>query len=463
MAMSAGAQERQASVVFNHSATQSVGQRIAPNVGTTTVKSLDHSGLRTTSTGGGRWYDYVDSVLALNSSVTQVTNIGGFNLWKDTTATFGYTSSGTPTYYQNKWTSYGMGLDVFAKAWDDTTLFPGQINVTASNSYTVDTVIIFGNYQRSYASAAKTSVNDILRVRLVYGDGTSTCAMPGGGIVFGSPSPYVVDTVNFINMDYDSVNKGANVGTTGLATVANYDITLTSADTATNFFKKIPVNLVVPSSTGGNIVGMSMAFITGDATYPAAGDTVQRADGSMKYNEFFPDIVSDGNGTTINFPPYHPINVDATAGYFKQEGANSGDADGWTGQFLPNWAWTSSNPSAGSPSAFQYLPTLFHVTCATCALMQTNVGVSTVKNITSVTAVPNPANTQVTINFTLVNNSQVTISLTDMLGNTVATQNVANIGSGKATINTANLADGVYFYTVTANGERQTGRVAIAH
>ena len=50
-----------------------------------------------------------------------------------------------------------------------------------------------------------------------------------------------------------------------------------------------------------------------------------------------------------------------------------------------------------------------------------------------------------------------------MLGNTVATQNVANIGSGKATINTANLADGVYFYTVTANGERQTGRVAIAH
>ena len=214
---------------------------------------------------------------------------------------------------------------------------------------------------------------------------------------------------------------------------------------------------------------MSMSFITGDATYPALGDTVQYADGTMKYNAFFPAIASVGDGSTISFPPYHNVSQDATSGYFKQGTvAGGGDANGWTGQYLPNWAWTSSNPAAGSPSAFQYPYVFFHVSCATCNLTSGNggsshVGVANVKNITSVSVTPNPANTTVTINFALATRSQVTVTLTDMLGQVVASQNVASIGNGKAEINTSNLAAGVYFYTVTANGERATGRVVVAH
>ena len=76
---------------------------------------------------------------------------------------------------------------------------------------------------------------------------------------------------------------------------------------------------------------------------------------------------------------------------------------------------------------------------------------------------PNPANDQVNIAYTLVNSAAVTATLTNTLGQVVATQKAPNGTSGNITFNTNTLAEGVYLYTVEANGNRTTGRIVVAH
>ena len=49
------------------------------------------------------------------------------------------------------------------------------------------------------------------------------------------------------------------------------------------------------------------------------------------------------------------------------------------------------------------------------------------------------------------------------VGQVVNAQTVNNVVKGQATFNVSNLSAGLYFYTVEANGQRETGRVAISH
>jgi len=85
------------------------------------------------------------------------------------------------------------------------------------------------------------------------------------------------------------------------------------------------------------------------------------------------------------------------------------------------------------------------------------------KTISNAVAVPNPASSFVNVNFNLSVNADATVTLTNTVGQVVATEVVSNVTSGHASFNTSVLPTGVYFYTVTANGEHTTGRVAIAH
>jgi hypothetical protein len=80
-------------------------------------------------------------------------------------------------------------------------------------------------------------------------------------------------------------------------------------------------------------------------------------------------------------------------------------------------------------------------------------------------AYPNPANATVTVPFTLKNDAAVTITLSNMIGQVVSTQTIAAVGgvANKASFSTQRLPAGVYAYTVSANGQQTTGRIAITH
>jgi len=103
----------------------------------------------------------------------------------------------------------------------------------------------------------------------------------------------------------------------------------------------------------------------------------------------------------------------------------------------------------------------FHISCPTCVSVNAT---PVIKNlINSVKAYPNPASSELTVSFDLSAANDVTVTLTNMVGQTVAVQTVNNVSNGIATFNTTSLPEGVYIYTLVANGTRSIGQVVVAH
>ena len=79
--------------------------------------------------------------------------------------------------------------------------------------------------------------------------------------------------------------------------------------------------------------------------------------------------------------------------------------------------------------------------------------------------VPNPANGSSMITYSLVDNSDVLFNICDVAGKVVYTENLANqsVGAHRLDINTTELADGIYFYSLTANGQKVTRKMVVAN
>ncbi len=78
---------------------------------------------------------------------------------------------------------------------------------------------------------------------------------------------------------------------------------------------------------------------------------------------------------------------------------------------------------------------------------------------------PNPANGSTIFNYNLLNNSDVAFNVYDITGKVVYTENLANqsVGAHRLDINTTELADGIYFYSMTANGQKVTRKMVVAN
>jgi Secretion system C-terminal sorting domain len=324
----------------------------------------------------------------------------------------------------------------------------------------------------------KTTFCDTLRVLFTKGNGGSmTTSNIFGGGTMGTGGHY--PSVTFWDMIYDSVtNKASGFVTADLhyqdIVLCNSGATPAWGDTNSvgTWFRTIAVNGASGiSCAAGDVLGCSFTFISGDPATkgagklasPTPGDTLVTSSvaGMNKYNVWRPLITyySDAAGAAT-WAPYletatpvadHNIGLWKTLPSFR---------NGWDTVYVPMWAWSSS----GGASGLQYPFINWHVTCPTCALI-TNayLGVNNTAAISSINAVPNPANNQASIVFTLAQASDVSVSLTNVVGQVVATQEIANTSNGRATFNTTNLPSGVYVYTISANGEKATGRIVVAH
>src|SRR5436190_9667216 len=82
---------------------------VAPNVKSNAFNMT--SAAHRTTLGGDRWYNYVGDIFeGSTSSVVAAVNLL-FPLWNDTTSIQGYDNSGTPTYYNEVWTTAGLSFD----------------------------------------------------------------------------------------------------------------------------------------------------------------------------------------------------------------------------------------------------------------------------------------------------------------------------------------------------------------
>ena len=84
-------------------------------------------------------------------------------------------------------------------------------------------------------------------------------------------------------------------------------------------------------------------------------------------------------------------------------------------------------------------------------------------NIQGVEAYPNPTTADITINFNLKEAANTTVSISNTVGQVIASQKMGKVAGGNAVFSTTSLANGVYFYTVEANGQRTTNRFVVAH
>lgn len=141
------------------------------------------------------------------------------------------------------------------------------------------------------------------------------------------------------------------------------------------------------------------------------------------------------------------------------------------------FSFGTTDTSDNLPFSYTYgapgLPPLFQLGNAT-PVVRPNFGrfaaapnsISNVAVATLGAAYPNPANTKVTIPVSLSQASEVSVTLSTATGQIVGRQSLGKQAAGRGfeiSFPTGNLSNGVYFYTVEAAGEKQTGRVAVAH
>lgn len=116
------------------------------------------------------------------------------------------------------------------------------------------------------------------------------------------------------------------------------------------------------------------------------------------------------------------------------------------------YAWNAT------PSGYDVPQCAFHVTWSDTT---TTNGVKT-STLNKANVYPNPASSEVAITFSTNQQANVSVAIINTLGQIVKVQELGNVTNGKAIFNISDLANGVYFYTITANGERNTGRLVIA-
>lgn len=420
---------------------------------------------RKTTSATERWYSYVDYFDLNETTLSSSTALSAPYLWNDTMAVMAYSGTSGIEFQHNRTVSMGLVADPsYGHAdligFNSLDYYPGEMKITPANAYKVDTIQFYGRYG---FNPTKITVVDTLRVTFVYGDGASTAdiyqANTTNPSVLANYGLGTTDTLKNNRMRYDPATNRA-MGSTAVVTDILLDNSGSSPAWGDTLSNGTYVGTVVLPGGGvnvpaGNMIGASISFISGDLSF-TPHDTVFSSTIGYKYNMFRPYVSYRGTSSTPVFASYSPL--DRNNGMYK---TLPDTALGWGGQYIPMWFWTSG----GGASTIQYPYIDFHISdCPTCGIIEpVSVSGTVSKNITSVSAYPNPANNELSIPFTLATDAKVTVSLTNVVGQTVASQEFGKVSKGTAVFNTNSLAAGVYMYTLNANGQKNTGRVVIAH
>ena len=396
---------------------------------------------KTTAGPTQRWYNYGDYMDTMLRNSSLATGVSGVIIWNDTLGRVLYSSG----IGNNNMVSVGSILQPQVSGFNDPAYYPGAMLIDNSKAYNIDSIRMYGNFN---IAPLKSGVVDTFILTTLKGTNLYQT------YYLGMMTDYGHDTLFCADINYDSVKNTASNG--GGPAVTTVKIPINAAmryDTLPSgtFVLRAGVNI---SAAAGEFVAVSLSFKSGDASFPtvAPGDTLESFGASApKYNSFYPWAIFKEAGANTDFAPYTP--GDYNEGLYKTLPSYE---NGYAVDYVPMWAWTSG----GGASYLQHIYMDWRANCTNCSTVGVN---EVVKNITSVNAYPNPATSQLNVNFNVLSATDVTVTLTNTVGQVIATQNVNNATSGTATFNTAKIATGVYFYTVIANGERSTGRVVVAN
>ncbi|XZF16633.1 T9SS type A sorting domain-containing protein [Chitinophagaceae bacterium MMS25-I14] len=404
----------------------------------------------TGTVGGSNWYVPFDDIynpLTTNAFYDPTTgdlaNVTLTPIWFDSTVRQRF-STGLGTI---NFSSFAQVIDVVSNAnlYDDPTIFPNTIDIRSVDSFVVDSITIRGAYVKQ--PLRSTNIVDTLIVSV--GAANGYYFAPKAQYSWAATYIPNNDTLfAFAPTSVDSVNRALFSSSN---TRAMWKIPLTDAmrdtSTSTGSVTVKPFTFAVPNGGVGiranSRVGMTVTFKSGDTW-------TKNVDSVTKFHRFLPMSGFGAANTAMIYKYYDLGDKNGSSIMFSTD----------TSSYLPSVIIEGINTAAFNQ---EFHAMGVHVKCSTC--WQVNVK-NVATNIASVNAVPNPANNSVSIPVSMKESANVTVSLINTLGQTVKMQDLGNVNANQkatATFNTADLASGVYIYNVTANGQRTTGRLVVAH
>jgi hypothetical protein len=222
-----------------------------------------------------RWYSHVLALNAYNISKNKPTFLvdslrATATLWQDSTMIGTFLSPNGISYKPIQFKAFANTFDPYAAIYNDNSIYPTALKLNTSNSYTIDSFAIIGNYINM-----KPNIRDTLIISMCYGSGADSTDNklffygPGNAVA----ANFSVDTLRYVCGKFNFSSYTLN----GMTTVTQKIIlnAATMNDTIPGGFNRfvVPIKLNIPAF---RIASTSVSFKSGDTWTP--GDT------ALKFN-----------------------------------------------------------------------------------------------------------------------------------------------------------------------------------
>lgn len=353
-------------------------------------------------------------------------------IWQDTSVYYSGSTDGIG------FLSYAQLFDPFADVFNDVDVYPTTtpdiLRLNKTTPYKLDSVKIKGFYSRTNTSYVDTLILTFITESnakkfsyLSYSGSSDSFAL-----IAYSADDYLIDPVT-------QVSYGS--GGTFLPNPTVIKIPLNDAISADSTMDGIHIIGAAPNMNiiAGGKVSVSVTFKSGTAYTPGTEIT--------DYNFFSflsHEIITGSTPVTIG--------NDNNMSYVALGDSTNTQLNSSLNFYVPATGFTA-------PFRLEDHNISWKITA------NVSTSVASVNGDITAEAYPNPANTSLNVPVTVKADANVTVNITNAVGQTVATQNLGKVAAGQkatATFNTSALANGVYFYTVEANGQRLTQRFAVS-
>lgn len=375
-----------------------------------------------------RWYNYGDAIDLLWGG-----GVGEYSanyLFPDSTMQVEYSGGVIAGTWIHKIADV---FDPTSSVFNDPTLFPGELNILKSSTYTLDSMEIYCVYMRGPSSS--TAI-DTLLVELKLGNfptGTS------GFSYFGPTSPVSInlgtDTTKFISLLYTHA-------TNSFGYVPDYTIKIPLDESFANDTLSNGLNVVkiAPDLNVGpnQLAYVSVSFIPGYSWSPNVSLMVD-------YNRFRFLSLDEGE----NFPIY--TKSDWNVSYILPQDVRYNDAGGWNGRYIPSFAYMG-----GASMTYSYVhhAIYYKITDPDVSVPENGF------NETLANAYPNPvqANAEIIIPVR-TNDPNATLVISDIFGREV--KKFYNLSSDRVVVSTFDLNPGMYLYTLNSGNRTVTKKFTV--
>lgn len=400
----------------------------------TNVAAPAHRGTATTPA----WFNYAKAQFQ-----DGVSNLNTYATYQDSSLKF---STGTYLGFYG----FGFSFDPTSRGYTVDAYNPAAtvpFTVLPSNAYSVDSVEVNGFYQRN---SPNTSVVDTLYVEVVVSATPSTFQLQFSG----QPDNSDDGIARFNTALYDRATNKMSDSVTSKQVIKKILNAAAFADSSFfnndigylhNFKLKLPT--VINAAAGQKIVAFAH-FVSG-ANQPL-GTSIDSAN-------LWIQLTSEptGQGTEM-----YQKNKETTSGLLvtRQIRYDTAATISFQGHYF---LYPTLGYAAGAEFDYPYFG--FRVNCPSCS----GVGVADINNVAKIGKLyPNPANNTVSSSITMKENGNVNVSIINSMGQVIVSKSLGLMAANQtkeASFNTSAIANGVYFFTIEANGTRNTTRFVVAH